>query len=109
MLQSESSLNNFSKQMNVDFKNLSQWLKANKLSLNVTNTEPIIFHSSSKSIDHSCIFKSDGKLLTPTNTLKCVGVFLDEDLLWSTQLDHITARLNLQSFTKYLAQSKEIQ
>ena len=94
--------------MNVDFKNLSQWLKANKLS-DVTNTEPIIFHSSSKSIDHSCIFQSDGKLLTPTNTVKYIGVFLDEDLLWSTQLDHITARLNLQSFTKYLAQSKEIQ
>ena len=32
MLQSDSSLNNLSKQMNVDPKNLSQWLKGNKLS-----------------------------------------------------------------------------
>ena len=30
--------------MNQDLKNLSQWLKANKLSLNVKKTELIIFH-----------------------------------------------------------------
>ena len=39
MLQSDSSFNNLSKWMNVDLKSLSQWLKANKLSLNVTKTE----------------------------------------------------------------------
>ena len=40
-------------QMNLDLKNLSQWLKANKLSLNVTKTELIIFHPSSKKTDPS--------------------------------------------------------
>ena len=39
MLQSHSSLENLVKQMNLDLKNLSQWLRANKLSLNVTKTE----------------------------------------------------------------------
>ena len=33
------------KRMNFDLKNLSQWLKANKLPLNFTKTELIIFHS----------------------------------------------------------------
>ena len=46
MLQSDDSLKNVAKQMNFDLKNLSQWLKANKLSLNFTKTELIIFHSS---------------------------------------------------------------
>ena len=36
MLQSHSSLETLAKPMNFDLKNLSQWLKANKLSLNVT-------------------------------------------------------------------------
>ena len=38
MLQSHSSLETLAMQMNLDLKNLSQWLKANKLSLNVTKT-----------------------------------------------------------------------
>ena len=74
------------------FKNQSQWLKANKLSLNVMKTELIIFHLSSKKIDHSCKFKLGGKRLTPTNSAKYLGVFLD--LLWSKQLNHITTKLN---------------
>ena len=44
MLQSDNSLKNVAKRMNLDFKNLSQWVKANKLSLNFTKTELIIFH-----------------------------------------------------------------
>ena len=45
ILQSNSSLNNLSKHMNVDLKNLSRWLKG---SLNVRKTELIIFHPSSR-------------------------------------------------------------
>ena len=45
ILQSHSSLETLAKRINLDLKNLSQWLKTNKLSLNVTKTEFIIFHS----------------------------------------------------------------
>ena len=55
MLQSDNSLKNVAKRMNFDLKNLSQWLKADKLSLKFTKRELIIFHSSSKKIDHSLI------------------------------------------------------
>ena len=47
------TLETLAKQMNLDLKHLSQWLKANILSLNVTKTELIIFHSSSKKTDPS--------------------------------------------------------
>ena len=61
MLQSHSSLETLVKRMSLDLKSLSQWLRANKLSLNVTKTELIIFHSSSKKTDHSLKLKLDGK------------------------------------------------
>ena len=80
--------------MNFDLKNLSQWLKANKLSLNFTKTELIIFHSSSKKIDYNLRFKLDGKRLTPTTTVKYLGVLLDNHLLWSKQISHVTTKLN---------------
>ena len=94
MLQSHSSLETLVKQMNLDLKNLSQWLKSNKLSLNVTKTELIIFHSVSKKTDHSLKFKLDGKRLTQTDTVKYLGVLLDDHLLCSKQINHVATKLN---------------
>ena len=94
MLQSDNSLKNLAKQTNFYLKNLSKWLKANKLSLNFTKTELIIFHSSSKKIDHNLKFKLDGKHLTPTSTVKYHGILLDNHLLWSKQINHVTTKLN---------------
>ena len=45
MHQSHSLLETLAKRMNLDLKNLSKWHKVNKLSLNVTKTELIIFQS----------------------------------------------------------------
>ena len=94
VLQSDNSLKNAAKQMNFDLKNLSQWLKANKLSLNFTKAELIISHSSAKKIDRNLKFKLDGKHLTPTSTVKYLGVLLDDNLLWSKQINHVTTKLN---------------
>ena len=63
MVQSYSSLETLAKQINLDLKNLSQWLKVNKLYLNDTKTELIIFHSSSKKTGHCFKFILDGKRL----------------------------------------------
>ena len=53
--------------MNQGLKNLSQWLKANKLSLNVKKTELIIFY---------------------------LGTLLDEHLLWTKQVNWVNSKLN---------------
>ena len=49
--------------MNQDLKNLSEWLKANKLSLNVKKRELIIFHPKKTKLDYNVKFKLDGKKL----------------------------------------------
>ena len=51
--------------MNQDLKNLSQWLKANKLSLNVKKIELIIFHPKKTKLDYSVKFKLNDKILNP--------------------------------------------
>ena len=50
--------------MNQDLKNLSQWLKANKLSLNVKKTELLTFHHKNTKLDYSVKFKLSGKELS---------------------------------------------
>ena len=80
--------------MNLDIKNLSQWLKANKLSLNVMKTLLIFFHSGYKKTDPSLKFILDGKRLIQTDTVKYLGVLLDACLLWSKQINHVATKLN---------------
>ena len=59
-----------------------------------TKTELIIFHSSSKKTDHSLKFILDGKRLIQTDTVKYLGVLLDDHLLWSKQINHVATKLN---------------
>ena len=73
---------------------ISQWLKTNKLSLNVKKTELIIFRQKKKPLDHSVKFKLNGKRLFPTSSVKYLGVILDQHLYWNKQLAHVTTKLN---------------
>ena len=73
--------------MNQDLKNLSQWLKANKLSLNVKKTELIIFHPKKTKLDYGVNFKLNGNRLNPISTVKYLGILLDEHLLWTKQVN----------------------
>ena len=80
--------------MNLDLKNVSHWLKANKLSLNVATIELIIFHSSSKMADHNLKFKLDEKKLIQTDKVKYLDVLLDNHLLWLKQINNVATTLN---------------
>ena len=78
IIQCNSLLDRLSKQVNKDLSNLSNWLRANKLSLNVKKTELVIFRPRKLKIDHSFKFKLDGKRLVPTHSVKYLGVLIDE-------------------------------
>ena len=60
--------------MSQDLKNLSQWLKANKLSLNVKKTELIIFHPKKTKLDYSVKSKLNGRRLNPISTVNYLGI-----------------------------------
>ena len=94
MIQSHISLETLAKRMNFDLKYLSQWLKANKLSLNVMKTELIIFHPGSKKTDPSLKIILDRKRLIETDKVKYLGVLLDDRLLWSKQINHVATKIN---------------
>ena len=93
-MQSNKSLDVLSKNLSKDVKSLSQWLKANKLSLNISKTKLIIFHRNTASIDHTLKLKLDGKRLSSSKLVKYLGVLLDEHLQWNDQLAHVKIKLN---------------
>ena len=80
--------------MNQGLKNLSQWLKATKIFLNVKKTELIMFHANNTKTDYSVKFKLNGQRLNPISTVKYLGILLDKHLLWTKQVNWINSKLN---------------
>ena len=72
ILLSNKSLELLARNMYQDLKNLTQWFKANKLSLNIKKTELINFHPKNT--------KLDWRRLTPISTVKYFAILLDEHL-----------------------------
>ena len=68
--------------LNTDLKATSEWLKANRLSLNIKQSQLIIFHSKSKKVDFTIFsIKLKGSKLKPSKYFKYVGIYIDENLL----------------------------
>ena len=66
--------------MNLDLKFLCHWLNANKISLNASKTEYIIFKHVRKPINYDFRLFINGNRLVPSNCIKYLGVLLDSDL-----------------------------
>ena len=63
LLNFNSCVKFINKQVNYDLRNLSNWLKANKISLNVGKTELVLFTSSKKQLDCDLKIELNGKKL----------------------------------------------
>ena len=82
------------KQVNQDLKNVTNCLNANKTCLNVSKTEFVLFKSSRKLTDVPLKLKLNGKRLYPTNSVKYLGVNINENLNWKQQTFDIAIKLN---------------
>ena len=78
LLNINSSPKKMQKQINIDLKLLYKWLIANKISLNCTKTELIIFKKPNTSINFNFNIQLNGNKLQRTDCVKYLGVYLDE-------------------------------
>ena len=62
-------------------KNLSVWLNANKISVNVQKTKLVIFKQTRKILDHKIKIKLNRKRVYPTPSVKYLGGKIDENLI----------------------------
>ena len=79
--------------MNIDLKLLCKWLKANKISLNASKTELIIFRDPRKKINYELKIKIDGKKLEPCNSVKYLGIQIDCHLIWKAHETILSSKL----------------
>ena len=93
LLINNNSLKQLQKDLNYDLRQLCNWLKANKISLNCTKTELIVFRHPNKQLNYNLKIKINGKKLEPTKQVKYLGVVLDPHLNWSYQTDGLATKL----------------
>ena len=79
--------------VNHELKLLSQWLRSNKLSLNETKTELIIFRSSRENLPRESDIRINNYKLKLHSHVKYLGVVIDEVLSWNKQIESICMKL----------------
>ena len=80
--------------MNLDLRSVCKWLKANKISLNASKTEMLVFRDPRRKIDFDLKIKIDGKKITPSKSVKYLGIYLDNFLSWQKQEQDMRSRLS---------------
>ena len=84
---SHENANQLLRTVNSELKNVTDWIKANKLSLNLQKTNYMLFSNKINSLPGAIIF--DNAALVNVSTTKFLGVFIDEKLSWKTHIDNI--------------------
>ena len=92
---SHKNINTLTTTMNTELAKLSDWFKANKLSLNVMKTNYIFFGNRKHKVDGIApVIKIDSIAITEAQSVKFLGVIIDSGLSWKTHVDHIKANVS---------------
>jgi hypothetical protein len=87
---SNKSLDVLIEEINLEMDKVSDWLKINKLSLNIKKTHFILFHNRQRKIVSDVQVRINGKVIEQVLFTKFLGVLINENLTWS---NHITSLL----------------
>ena len=83
--------------MNTELQNLEIWLKANKLSLNITKTEFMIIGSRQKlqtQEDCTMSISIQGNPINRVNSTKSLGLYIDDNLTWKHHINNISKTIS---------------
>ena len=86
------SINNY---LNQDLSSISEWLVANKLTLNLSKTEFMLIGSRQRltTFDSAPSLSIDGVSIKQVENTKSLGVHIDQNLSWNVHIDRVTKKL----------------
>jgi Reverse transcriptase (RNA-dependent DNA polymerase) len=83
------------KSINIELSKLSDWFRANKLSLNVKKTNYILFGKKRlPNFDQNFELIIDGNRLERVQSTKFLGVYIDEKLNWIAHTNHVSLSIS---------------
>ena len=89
---SKKDINTAFLKVNAELQKINEWFISNKLSLNVKKTKYFFFHKPSKKDDIPLVLPKlniDNSEITRTESIKFLGVLLDQNLSWKTHIKYI--------------------
>ena len=78
------------KVINEELKQLTMWFKVNKLSLNVTKSNYMIFSKTNQNVPN---VKLNGIILEKVNCTKFLGVLIDNNLSWNNHIQSVQTKI----------------
>ena len=94
-------------QLNLALSSISQWFISNKLLLNVTKTNLMVFTTKNKAYDVDNVkVTMNGIIIKQTRHTKFLGVILDEHLTWNNHIEHVQSKLNKTIGILYRARNR---
>ena len=80
--------------LNSDLLNVTDWLNANRLSLNVTKSKLLLFQSKWNQMDLNKVkINLAGSIMVPVNNAKYLGVTIDKNLSWDSHIYNLSKKL----------------
>ena len=86
------NLKSLEKIVNEELKKLSLWLNLNRLALNVSKTNFVIFRAN-KPINHNVTILMNRKAIEQKDHVKYLGVLVDEHLNWNYHIQHVAKKI----------------
>ena len=79
---------------------INQWLGANKLSLNVSKTKFMVFHTHNRSVSYPALQINDNTIERVTE-FNFLGLILLSNLSWNKHINHISLQVSKPIGIKY--------
>ena len=74
-------------------QHISQWLKANKLTLNSEKTYYMVFHRGRRNSHNNTKLYIDDAIIEEASTIKYLGVILDNKLKWTSRIAFVKNKI----------------
>ena len=97
LLYSSNSMTKISRYINHELKVVVHWLRANRISLNVDNTEIVIFRPKGKDITKKLNFRISDQQIYISKQVKYLGLMLDESLTWLSHTSMLKTKLRREN------------
>ena len=79
--------------LNIELNKVNDWLKLNKLSLNIKKTKAMVFHSNNKLVDPPEI-KISNVEIEYVSEFNFLGLLLDKNLTWKPYINYLRKKLS---------------
>ena len=92
VLLSHSDPNILINTLNIELDKLLQWIRANRLSINLQKTKCMLFSNSIDNLPHN--IKLDDTNIETVSSMKFLGLIIDNKLSWNVHIDSICRKIS---------------